>query len=295
MGQNESTSLPESGGGGVPRSAASYAARWQLGDLIPLAQTRTSTLWRAQHPAFGDVVLKVLTPYGAAESSGFDLMAAAGGQGMAQLYCRDAAAGVIEYLPGPMLSGMVRGADDIGAAEVIAEVARAIGAAPEAGLVPLHRHLADLLSGDLRSIPRALHPVMHSARALCANLLKAGHRRALHGDLHHDNILLGPRGWLAIDARGLTGDPAYEFSNAFRNPCDCQILARDPRRIAALGAVFAARSGLPVRRILQWAVAHCAASLLWSAQSGDDLTDDMALLPVLFAAAQTAGDLGNEL
>lgn len=40
----------------------------------------------------------------------------------------------------------------------------------------------------------------------------------LHGDLHHDNILIGPQGWLTIDAKGLLGDPAYEAAAFIRNP-----------------------------------------------------------------------------
>lgn len=41
---------------------------------------------------------------------------------------------------------------------------------------------------------------------------------ALHGDLHHENILLGPDGWVVIDPKGLVGDPAFEFAAFMRNP-----------------------------------------------------------------------------
>ncbi|HWN58232.1 MAG TPA: aminoglycoside phosphotransferase family protein, partial [Methylomirabilota bacterium] len=40
-------------------------------------------------------------------------------------------------------------------------------------------------------------------------------RRVLHGDLHHDNILFDvSRGWLAIDPKGVLGEPAYEIGAA---------------------------------------------------------------------------------
>jgi streptomycin 6-kinase len=234
----------------------------------------------------GDVVLKILTPYGADESHGFDLMQKVAGRGMARLFARETGAAVMEYLSGPTLAHKVRGGDDLGAAEIIADIARDISDANTGGLVPLHRHLNLLILADLSGLPTALHTMMQSARAMCVELLKGDHLRALYGDLHHDNILNSARGWLAIDARGLRGDPGYEFANAFRNPEDCQELARRPDRIMALAQVFAAKSGLSGARILQWAVAHCACSLLWSAQNGDDLADDTALLPVLFAAAE---------
>ncbi len=40
----------------------------------------------------------------------------------------------------------------------------------------------------------------------------------LHGDLHHENILLGPHGWVVIDPKGLVGDPAYEPAAFLHNP-----------------------------------------------------------------------------
>lgn len=41
----------------------------------------------------------------------------------------------------------------------------------------------------------------------------------LHGDLHHQNILLGPNGkWFVIDPKGLQGDPCFEASAWLRNP-----------------------------------------------------------------------------
>lgn len=40
----------------------------------------------------------------------------------------------------------------------------------------------------------------------------------LHGDLHHENVLLGPNGWVMIDPKGLAGDRAFEAAAFVRNP-----------------------------------------------------------------------------
>jgi hypothetical protein len=40
----------------------------------------------------------------------------------------------------------------------------------------------------------------------------------LHGDLHHENVLLHGSEWKIIDAKGLYGDPAYEPIAFLRNP-----------------------------------------------------------------------------
>lgn len=40
----------------------------------------------------------------------------------------------------------------------------------------------------------------------------------LHGDLHHDNILASSRsGWVAIDPKGIAGDPGYEVGSFMLN------------------------------------------------------------------------------
>jgi streptomycin 6-kinase len=40
----------------------------------------------------------------------------------------------------------------------------------------------------------------------------------LHGELHHENILAAERApWLAIDPKGVIGEPAYETGALIRN------------------------------------------------------------------------------
>lgn len=51
----------------------------------------------------------------------------------------------------------------------------------------------------------------------------------LHGDLHHDNILSARRQpWLAIDPKGLVGEPAYETSTFIRNGLPDPLRVRRP-------------------------------------------------------------------
>jgi streptomycin 6-kinase len=47
------------------------------------------------------------------------------------------------------------------------------------------------------------------------------YRRLLHGDLHHGNVLHdSERGWVAIDPKGVLGEPEYEIGVALRNPIE---------------------------------------------------------------------------
>lgn len=154
------------------------------------------------------------------------------------------------------------------------------------GLTPLSRHIAALFDGNPESLPAAPRAAFAAAQRLASELLQsAAPPVALHGDLHHDNVLKGARGWCAIDAKGLLGDPDYETANAFRNPKRAEALAQTPGRIAEMATLFALRLRANPRCLIRWAAAHCAVSLAWSMASGPAPEADLTLLPILLDAA----------
>ncbi len=56
----------------------------------------------------------------------------------------------------------------------------------------------------------------------------------LHGDLHQENILGATReSWLAIDPKGLIGEPVYETGALLRNPLPGVLEVANPRRLLA--------------------------------------------------------------
>jgi streptomycin 6-kinase len=68
-------------------------------------------------------------------------------------------------------------------------------------------------------LPPHLGGTFAKSEAEARSLLDApGEAVVLHGDFHHDNVMDGgPRGWLAIDPKGLIGEREFEFANLFRN------------------------------------------------------------------------------
>jgi streptomycin 6-kinase len=92
----------------------------------------------------------------------------------------------------------------------------------------------------------------------------------LHGDLHHDNVLHSARGWLAIDPKGLIGEPTYEVANLLCNPQPYGDIVHRPERMLRLAMLYAERLGLDVQRVLGFALAHAGLSAAWSLQDGGD-------------------------
>ncbi len=94
----------------------------------------------------------------------------------------------------------------------------------------------------------------------------------LHGDLHHFNILSASRQpWLAIDPKGVVGEPEYEVGALLRNPTPeistrpglRQVLAR---RIDQL----AEELGFDKTRLRDWSLAQAVLSAWWSYEDHGD-------------------------
>jgi streptomycin 6-kinase len=88
----------------------------------------------------------------------------------------------------------------------------------------------------------------------------------LHGDLHHFNILSASRQpWLAIDPKGVVGEPEYEVGALLRNPTP-EIATRPGlrqvlrRRIDQLSQEL----GFDKARLRDWSLAQAVLSAWWS-------------------------------
>jgi len=106
----------------------------------------------------------------------------------------------------------------------------------------------------------------------------------LHGDLHHWNILSAQRlPWLAIDPKGVIGEPAYEVGAWMRNPfsllCDFPEAKKiTDRRLDQ----FSEQLSLDRTRLKDWTFAQAVLSAWWSYEDGDEDWQVMLELAELF-------------
>jgi streptomycin 6-kinase len=89
----------------------------------------------------------------------------------------------------------------------------------------------------------------------------------LHGDLHFGNVLSSDREtWLAIDPKGLTGEPCYEVGDLFRNRVEELSEASDPIRAMRWRVeALAELTGFDRERIRLWALSQAVLSEVWTA------------------------------
>ncbi len=112
----------------------------------------------------------------------------------------------------------------------------------------------------------------------------------LHGDLHHWNILSAQRApWLALDPKGIIGEPAYEVGALLRNPWPdmdgvVELLRRLPRRLD----IFEEMLGFDRQRMLAWSMYQAVLSSWWTYEDHHKVGEEMiafaeAHIPLLSA------------
>ncbi len=120
--------------------------------------------------------------------------------------------------------------------------------------------------------PLPLH-LIDKAETLLNELIKTTTEQVvLHGDLHQGNVLSAEREpWLAIDPKGLAGDPVYETGAMMRNPYP--ILAKQPnvkdiliRRIKILSNEL----NLDPLRIQKWGFVQTVLSAVYRVEDHGD-------------------------
>jgi streptomycin 6-kinase len=94
----------------------------------------------------------------------------------------------------------------------------------------------------------------------------------LHGDLHHDNILVdGDNGWLAIDPKGVIGDPAYEAARFQHNPIPHFLAMDGPQQVARQRVeIMAPILQVDPARLLAWGFFDAMLSACWSVEDNED-------------------------
>lgn len=275
------------------------AARlWQLQDIVPVAETPGSRIYRAGLPDGASVVVKLLKPRGMEELPGMDYLAWRQGHGAVRLIARRENACLLEDAGSRTLEDF---RDRHGEEAAITVFARLLGllqapspVPPPGALTPLARHFRGLTERSSPAHPNHAEDLAWAA-ALARELLASQVGiMPLHGDLHHENILTADGTvWRAIDPHGLIGDPAYDAANFFGNPLGRPDMTCDPGRIRRIAQLTAPVIGCAEGKVLRYAAAHAALSACWSIDdpvSEEDLSDAFDRLAFLRAVRRVLDD-----
>jgi streptomycin 6-kinase len=108
--------------------------------------------------------------------------------------------------------------------------------------------------------------LVDAAQRLFEELADPSHERTLiHGDYHPENILSSRRdSWLAIDPKGVVGDPAYDVATFAGSPVPDADATGARRPLGKCVDQLAEELGMEPEVIAGWGVVQSALSGWWS-------------------------------
>lgn len=242
-----------------------------------IAETAIAKVWRVTRSDNSLAALKVYKGDDMRnEGPGVVFLQNCNGQGAAKIFQTGKNAFLMEYLDGLTLGELTRQGEDQQAAKKLVETANQLQKVqfdqnyrwPKLedwveGLMELERG-ASWTDENWRHIEMSRHlakELTSTQKDVCV----------LHGDLHHDNIIKGARGYCAIDAKGVIGEKAYELANAVCNPVGAEELMVSRDRIEFLLTLWCDEFSLERARFLKWIIAQRGMSISWS---GNEIASD---------------------
>ena len=199
--------------------------QWKLSNLRPIYEREQSAVWSAESERIGSVILK-WNSTGQLDSE-YKMLSRFQGKGCCRVYSYDQDLGLLleeRILPGTVLREETSLEKRV---EVLASVFREIHVPQQEGetyLDWLNKALAFCVS---QNVSAELTPLAAQARDICAELFDQYPERVLlHGDLHHDNLLLRADGsYAVIDPKDVVGPEILDLPRFLLNEAD---MSNDP-------------------------------------------------------------------
>ena len=189
------------------------------------------------------------------------------GRGSVELIAHDRTTLLLERIrPGTSLGSLVEAARDDDATTALCEIAAALHSGGEEN--DSFERAEDMLAAFDQAVdtPSVVIPkdLIHDARVVYRELAASQSRRCLlHGDLHHDNVLLAAE-WIAIDPKGVIAEREFEFGACLRNPA----FHATPERAWRQAIMIADRLSLDRDRIYAWGFTQAVLAAIWAAEDG---------------------------
>lgn len=249
-----------------------YLKLWNLSEPQFFTESLCGTLYKVRYQD-QDAILKIYKEYGRLEESkGTELLKLCPSDIAVRVLQNNNDAVLLEYLSGSSLKEWV--ADDrddeatTAAAEIACHLHRTTMPDPQPDLPNLEEWFSALFQAS-QDKEHYYHRSLDAAASMAKDLLKDNVQKCLlHGDIHHENILLSadntPK---LIDPKGIIGDPAYDVANMMRNP-DLEGFAITKNRILRQAEIFSGILEIDKSRILEYGFVHAWLSCCWSWMDG---------------------------
>ena len=273
----------------LPTSISGYAQLWNLTIGHPFREMSYNFVTRATCQDGSQVVLKLGVPNPELTSE-IEALRLYDGHGAARLLDADPEGGALlieQLLPGIPLANLD---DDEHATQIAAEIMQQLWRP-----VPDKHNLREVekwafgmqrlrayYDGGTGPFPKKL---TEQAEVIFPELIASTQiQMVLHGDLHHGNILSAQRqSWLALDPKGVVGDPAYEVTAWMHNPMPgLNAWPHLKQTTASRLDQFSEILGFDRQRLRNWSLAQAVLSAWWCIEDKSNCFDDaMAVAEII--------------
>jgi streptomycin 6-kinase len=212
------------------------------------------------------------------------------GEGAVQLLKSSAEDGVLllsRATPGEQLKSLLlKTADDEGVTEIACGVVEKLLASEAERANHTHistwglgfeKHLREYENGPIDS------KLVDRADRLFKQLIRTSPSETLlHGDLHHSNILSSDNGWLAIDPKGVWGDPTFEVGAFVRNPMPELLTFSDlEQKILNRMEILSDNLSLDIERVWAWSYAQSVLAAIWAVRDQTEVARWLKVTEIL--------------
>ena len=249
-----------------------YLKKWNLNNEGPVENLSYNYVLKVTDSEGTPLILKLGVPNFDTRNE-MRTLQAYNGNGCAKLLKSDPGNGVIlleRLVPGRMLS---EEKDERLVTETFVKVWKAIRRpVPNDTSTPSLTHWFEGLERYRKNFPHG--PIPHEHIQLAEDFLQqvidsSAGPELLHGDLHHENILYSKQqGWMAIDPKGVAGDPYFDVVSFLVNQLESK---KDPKSILKLRVdTISEQLGLDRQRLLKAAVALGTLYACWGIEDQAD-------------------------
>jgi len=261
----------------LPEIRESILDRWSLIGGEPINPLTYNYLEKAEDKNGTAVILKLGVPNPELTTEILALQQYRG-RGVVRIIHGDPEQGVLlleTVYPGTNLLGIEN--DEIATRTACQVMQRIWIEAPDDGFFP---HMADWCRGFNRygkQYPGESGPLPHvlinQGEAIAQELLQSQNTSLLlHGDLHHMNILLGEgESWIAIDPKGVIGEPSFEAGPLLYNPIPDLITYPNLDRVLSRRLdILTETLALDRFRMAAWSFTRAVLSAVWTVEDQGD-------------------------
>lgn len=149
----------------------------------------------------------------------------------------------------------------------------------ESEIYPTYLDWVSKAENELKTIGsfQDLYLHMQIAKKICSDLFQIyPQKMLLHGDLHHDNILLNQNGtYTIIDPKGVLGHPIFDLPRFILNEMEDEITKELFDKINYIITIISKQLSVPQTVIKKLFYMEVVLSQAWNAEDGDAVRMDM--------------------